>query len=625
MARFRGFTSLADQAAACQDLDCDTDRDTECDTECDTDCDTDCDTGSVETPRLGAATSSTPYDWNKALASEADCVSQDEVDINRVIIERLQHETAPQQEVLGSILDTHLELAANADLWVLCTVSIAHRLGLVQHVVTPQRQEQVQGCIERAMPKRLRLNKERAEVFLKANWGGWDVCRQPMHYSPTIIVELAKLCRLGVGKEKATTLLQEQICKRRIGKIPGLPKDPKLQKADVINAIAQIAKELQGQPASHLSSPSKSRKRRRVEDYAYGGPKGKRPALKVVIPSNTSAKNLPHSADAEPEVEKGRGQQGNLSEVEGSSSCSLGGLAGSCSPQDPRSTAPSSLPATPSPRCKLHTMSPQSPARSTSLVVTPSKDTFEYSFTHDQPPAESYNHPPDLLRNGPTSPQWHLSPPTNEENTLRNGQQSPQLPLAPLTNKEHKPQNTEPPGPDEHISEQASVLRGPSHVSAQALQELKDGQRINASVVNAVLEKIVSMPDTFLVDSNELAKFDSTSRWNTQRVNGADSAHLLPPRENRRLRALSALRLIMPFHHPNKEHWSLFVASRKEEAYAIEHYDSLRREGRDLSPNDDQTVMGYLRWLVTDAGEQIEMISKVRAPFRSQRVMNPFT
>lgn len=613
MARFRGFgfTALADQPAACQDLDCDTD----------------CDTGSVETetPSLGAATSSTPYDWNKALASEADCVSQDEVDINRVIIERLQHETAPQQEVLGSILDTHLDLAANADLWVLRTVSIAHQLGIVQHVVTPQRQEKVQGCIERAMPKRLRLNKERAEVFLKANWGGWDVCRQPMHYSPTIIVELAKLCRLGVGKEKATTLLQEQIFKRRISKTPGLPKDPKLRKADVINAIAQIAKELQGQPASHLDSPSKSRKRGRVEDYAYSGPKGKRPALKVVISSNTSVKNLPHSADAEPEVEKGRGQKGNLSEVEGSSSYSLGGLAGSCSPQDPHSTAPSSLPVTPSPRCKLHTMSPQSPARSTSLVVKPSKDTFKYSFMPDQPPVESYHHPSDLLRNGPISSQWHLSPPTNEENMLRSGQQSLQLPLAPPINKEHTPQNTEPPGPDKQISEQASVSPGPSHVSAQALQELRDGQRINASVVNAVLEKIVSMPDTFLVDSNELAKFDSTSRWNAQRVNGTDSAHLLPPRENRRLRALSALRLIMPFHHPNKEHWSLFVASRKEEAYTIEHYDSLRRKGRDHSPNDVQTVMGYLRWLVIDAGKQIEMISKVRAPSRSQRVMNPFT
>ena len=153
MARFQGFTTLADQ---------------------------------VETPKPGPAPSPTPYDWDKALASEA--VSQDEVDINRVIIERLQHETAPQQEILTSILDTHLDLAANADLWVLCTVSIAHQLGLVQDVVTSQRLEVVQGCIERAVPKRLPLNQERAESFLKANWGGWDVCRIAMDYSPTLIV-----------------------------------------------------------------------------------------------------------------------------------------------------------------------------------------------------------------------------------------------------------------------------------------------------------------------------------------------------------------------------------------------------------------------------------------------------
>ena len=273
---------------------------------------------------------------------------------------------------------------------------------------------------------------------------------------------------------------------------------------------------------------------------------------------------------------------------------------------------------TPSPRSKLYTLSPQSPVRSTSS----SKDPFAYLFTPDQPHVENYDHPSDLIRNGPNSCQRHLSPPTNEENLLRNGHQSRRQPPSPPNNKKPTLQITKPPELDGQILEEASVPRGHSHVSDQALQELKDGQRINASVVNAVLGKIFSMPDTFLVDSNELAKFDSTSRWNANRVNGTDSAHLLAPRANRRLRALSALRLIMPFHHHKKEHWSLFVASRKEEAYEIEHYDSLRREGRDLCLDDDQTVMGYLRWLVADAGEKIEMISKVRAPFRSQRVMN---
>lgn len=611
MARFQGIsTPLADHAGACQDLDCDTD--------------------SVDTPKPGAATSSTLYDWNKTLASEADCVSQGEVDINRVIIERLQHDTAPQQEILASILDTHLELAANADLWVLCTVSIAHQLGLVQDVVTSQRQEMVQGCIERALPKRLRLNKERAESFLTANWGGWDVCRLEMNYSPTIIVELAKLCRLGVEKEKAKTLLQEQIHKRRIGKTPGVPKGPALRKADVTNAIAQITKELQGLRSKHPSSPSKSKKRKQVEDRTYGGPRGKRPALKVVTSSNTSTQNIPHSADAEPEFEVGRGQTDNLSEIEGSSSYSFGGLAGSCSPQDPHSTAPSSVPVTPSPRCTLYTRSPHSPIRSTSLLVKPSlrddssNNTFEYSFTPDQPPVENYDYKVDLLRDGPNPYQLHLSPPTNDENMLRNGHQSSQQLLSPPINKEHTLQIMESPELDGQISEQGSMSRESPHLSAQALQELKDGQRIKASVVNAVLEKIVSMPDTFLVDSSELAKFDSTSQWNAHRVNGTDPANLVAPRENRRRRALSALRLIMPFHHHNKEHWSLFVASRREEAYVIEHYDSLRREGRDLSPDVDQTVMGHLRWLVAGTGKQIEMISKVRALFRSERVMNPF-
>ena len=563
--------------------------------------DLDCDADSAIPSEPGPTASSTPYNWSNVLASEGDRVSQEEVEINRVILRQLKDNVAPQQEVLASILDDHLERVAHADVWVLCTVSIAQQLGVVDDVVTSHRQEMVHGCIERALPKRLRLNKERAETFLKDNWGGWDVCRLPMEYTPAIVVELAKLCRLGVTKENAKTLLQEQIHKRRISKTFGLHKGPTLRKIDITNAIAQMTVELQDLGSRRQSDgSSKSKKRKRVEDCAYSGRRGKRPGLQVDTSSNTSntsVKNILDTAEAESEVEVGRGGTDNLSDIQGPASYS------SYSPEDRHSTAPSSFPVTPSPRSKSYPFSPQFKLRSISSLAKSSlgdafsgdqssNDVFEDSFAPDRPPVKNDDSDLDLCRNG----------------------QSHHLNLSPPTSKEYIQQDTVYPELDEQIPKQASTSRQLSPVSTQALQDLKDGQRINASVVNAVLKKIISIPGTLLIDSSELAKFDSTSQWNAHSVNSTDPVELSAPRDNRRGKALSASRLIMPFHHPHKEHWSLFVASRREEAYAIEHYDSLRHEGQGAFPDANQTVMRYLCWLVAGREKGVQIISKVRAP-----------
>ena len=582
-------------------------------------------------PEPEAVKSAGQCDWDEVLTREGDCVSQGEAEINRVILQQLKDDNAPQSEVLTSILDQHLERAADADLWVLCTVSIAGQLGLVRDVVTSQRQEMVHSCIERAQPRRVRLDKERAETFLRDNWGGWDVCPQTRtdDYNPSVLVELAKLCRLGVKKEDAKVRLKEQINKRRVSKTPRVPKGPKLQKADVIHTIALITDELQKPKPQQQPHQSTCKKRRRKEDPADCGPAAKRPALKVVISTKASANTVPASllhvdlsklpkatvnadqADIEPEIEVGRGGAKNLSDFGGSSPSPSASFASGCSPEDRHSTAPSSLPITPPHPCKPNIRSPD--PRSAS----PSAESWSSEISSEHPPSQGiFRDPIALDQTYLEIDELSFDLPPIRDNRSRWG-------LSPI-DEEDSLDITEPTCRD-HLSEETSMPRGPPPVSTQSLQELKDGRRINASVVNAVLEKMFPTPDVFLVDSSELAKFDPSSRWNAQRVNGKDLAHLSAPSGSRRRRALSAMRLIIPFHHPNKEHWSLFIASRTKETYSIEHYDSVPRKGRDHYRDADQTVLSYIRWLLAETQPGNEIISKVRRMIQKPKSPTPFS
>ena len=567
MARLRS-APLASQASTCQNLDHDVD--------------------SEATPDRRATRTFSRYDWGKVLASGDDCASEKEVDINRAILQRLKDCRAPQHEVLASLLDSHLEQIADADLWVLCTVSIAHQLGLIERIVTPQKQAIVRSCIDRTQPKRPRLNNKRAEALLKAKWGGWDgLTRQNKLNEPRVVVELAKLCRLGVEKEEAETLLQNQIDQRRTGKksVPN-KESPTLRQADVAKAIEQFTAQLRS---------AKAKKRKRVEDSAYSGPRGKRPALQAVTPSRYPLEHSSNSADPEPEVEGGRGRTANLSDIEDPSSFFLDGLDSSISSERRHSTAPSSPPVMPSSPCKPCGESPKDQL---------SNNTLEHSFTPKRLSVENDDDDFDLCRNEPKSHGLHLPPPISKENMLH---------------------DTEHPEPNGEVSPQARISEQPSNVNSQALQELKDGQKINASVVNAVLGKIVSTPDTLLVDSNELAKFDYTSQWNAHCAQGTDLVESPAP-EHRRSRAVSASRLIMPFHQTCKEHWSLFVASRREEAYVIEHYDSLQNKGQGNPLDADQAIVRrYFDWLVSGTVQLLQVISKVRAPSRRRKVVNPFS
>ena len=210
----------------------------------------------------------------------------------------------------------------------------------------------------------MRLNRERAEVFLIDSWGGWDVCLYTANYNDAIIVKLVKLYRMGVTKQDDKMKLKEQIVKRRVDKTSRLPKDSKLQKADVRNTIAQIIDQLQKPTDQKHLNTFISNKRKRSNDFAYSELKGMRRGLKVVITLKVFINNTPtpklsikndilkQSVDdliAEKDasindIEVSRPRITNLSDFDGSLTLSPGSLAGSFSSTNPYSIAPSLSP-----------------------------------------------------------------------------------------------------------------------------------------------------------------------------------------------------------------------------------------------------------------------------------------
>lgn len=210
----------------------------------------------------------------------------------------------------------------------------------------------------------MRLSRDRVEAFLIDSWGGWDVCLHTANYSDAIIVELVKLCRMGVTKQNAKVKLKEQIVKRRVGKTSRLPKGPKLQKADVRNIISQITDQLQKPTYQKHLNTFMSNKRKRSDDFAYSGSKDIRRGLKVVIKSkvfvnNTSTLKLSMKNDISKQsnddltaeedasindIEVSRRRITNSSDFDNSPTVSPDSLANSFSSTDPYSIAPFSPP-----------------------------------------------------------------------------------------------------------------------------------------------------------------------------------------------------------------------------------------------------------------------------------------
>ena len=121
----------------------------------------------------------------------------------------------------------------------------------------------------------------------------------------------------------------------------------------------------------------------------------------------------------------------------------------------------------------------------------------------------------------------------------------------------------------------------------QALSTLGDSEMLTGSFVDDVLQHcVVNHPEVYLVDSCELAKWDMASYWNKP-PQDCPAARPEPsePKSARRLKAQAARKFIIPFHHPNQEHWTLWVALPEENfgAWIFELYDSLPRKSSESS------------------------------------------
>lgn len=535
-----------------------------------------------------------PMDWTTLFADEDDFVYEGQAEINRQIASRLENEESSKtkQEVLTTLLEEQMASVAGADLFVLCTLSTATQLGVEHEVLAKLREDDVRSCVVRAQSRRLVLASH-AEAFLTKHWGDWgDICKLTKHYPEALVQELAKLCKLGISKEDAKVRLRAHIYKRRIGKTPGIQKTPTLQKMDVRNVITEVS-------AGHMtlavsSKSSKLSKQKRKKDTAYL-PSAKKAKVDVDNQPDDSVKNTrdapspphsegtpdlaqsideppAHSDDTAREIEVGRSGAENLSDGFGSPvSDDCSNRARSSTPGDRHSTAPSSPPLSPSHE--------ETKSASHSPIRMTEAQSIDDESERKQAP--------------------FLCPGSDvEESTSILGSEHP-APLRPTP------------------SEPAQVIK--SYISKQALRGLKEGQRITGSVVNAALGEYFSgCSDVFVVDSNDLARWDWASCWNASLPKNPADTGRAEPTTARRRRAQSARKFIIPFHHTILEHWSLFVAFHRgnSESWVFEHYDSLPQKGLDpfdMAKDTKDIVCAYLGWLLSAPITSTQLSHKVRS------------
>ena len=105
-----------------------------------------------------------------------------------------------------------------------------------------------------------------------------------------------------------------------------------------------------------------------------------------------------------------------------------------------------------------------------------------------------------------------------------------------------------------------------SNISEEMLEDVNDvKKRLGTEVLISALSRYFSSCiDVWLVDSNDLAKWDKASHWNNDAQKPPAVRPQSKPTTSRQMRIQSARTFILPFHHPGCLHWSLFVASRDE-------------------------------------------------------------
>ena len=528
--------------------------------------------------------------WRRLLADEDEFIYEGQAEVNRQIASRLQNEQASRSkgEVLATLLEEQMQSLARSELFVLCTMSIATKLNLEIQVLNNVKEDDVRSCVAQAQSRRLILSGH-AESFLNKHWPGWgDIGENGnpnRQYSQIIVEELAKLCKLGISKEDAKVRLKAQTYKRRTSKLRGVSHTPALQRIDIKNVIADIT----GVPfIQGAVLKSQGKKAKGKKDTTYHTPCNQ---LQADSPPQ-SAKPDPDQLPAVPST-NGEDASPNMPELD--------------QPSDAESTDSfDAAPATP--RSRQQTGTPNR-ERSISVVPANANDTaneIETGRSEWRHLSGEFESPPQSYgicssAGASPTPTRHSSPvtaygevqPASLQNLKR---RAPDSPVLSKRRRASEPQSQE-----------------------QALSALGNSEKLTGSFVNDVLQHyVVDRPEVYLVDSSELAKWDTASSWNkpVQHCSAA-GPETSEPKSNRRLKAQSACKFIIPFHHPIQEHWTLLVALHDENsgAWVFEHYDSLPQKSSDHSAelaHMENIVRQYLGWLLQAPIVTVTVKVKVR-------------
>ena len=514
--------------------------------------------------------------WRKLLADEDEFIYDGQAEINQQIAQRLQNEQASRSkgEVLATLLEEQMQSLARSELFVLCTMSIATKLHLEIQVLRNVKECDVRSCVAKAQSRRVVLSGY-AERFLDKHWPGWGDIGQNgnfnRQYSQIIVEELAKLCKLGISKEDAKMRIKAQTYKRRTAKVQGLSITPALRVVDIKAVIAEIT----GVPLTQGAAlKSHEKKAKGKKDTTYHPPSNH---SKTDGPSQSKTPD-PNQQPAVPST-NGNDASPHMPELD--------------QPSDAASTdSYDADPVTPRSRQQTGTPDPELDIGRAPAIADDTATEIEVGRSEWRNLSGDFDSSPQsngICSSGGASPspKWHSSPvtefgviqPTSFQSLKRRALDSPML--------DKRRRADEP------------------QIHEQDLFTLGDSERLTGSFVNDVLQHyVVDRPEVYLVDSSELAKWDTTSYWNTpvQELPAA-RPEASEPKSPRRLKAQAAHKFIIPFHHPLQEHWTLWVAlpNKDSGAWIFEHYDSLPRKSSDSSgelTHMENILRQYLGWLL---------------------------
>ena len=179
-------------------------------------------------------------DWDQIFGDEEDFLFDGELSAKREILSQLQQSSTSEAETLSQLLRQYLQSSSRFELLILCTVSIAHSLGITDEVVAAQDEEQVYTCIQTVQGQKRRRLQQNAEQLILQEWGGWNICAIEQDCSKNLTEELARLCRTGIDKQAAKSKLLDEIRQRRAANRRGVSKAGRLMPADVKAVISRI-------------------------------------------------------------------------------------------------------------------------------------------------------------------------------------------------------------------------------------------------------------------------------------------------------------------------------------------------------------------------------------------------